>query len=80
VVRDVVSKGALIAGTGIALGLGGGLAASRLLESLLYATAPSDPATYAIVSVLLAVVALAACTAPALKAARVDPAVALRDE
>jgi putative ABC transport system permease protein len=80
VMKDVLRQGATIAGSGIVLGLLGGLASARLLGSLLYATPPSDPATYAAVSTLLAVVALAACLIPALRAARVDPIVALRHE
>lgn len=79
-VRDVVSGGAAIAATGIVLGLAAGLGASRLLESLLYATAPSDPGTYVVVSVALALVALLASLAPALRASRVEPVVALRHE
>jgi putative ABC transport system permease protein len=80
VMRDVVTRGSLIAGSGIAIGLLGGVAAARLLRGLLYAVAPSDPMTYAGVSVLLALVTLAACVVPALRAARVDPIVALRHE
>jgi putative ABC transport system permease protein len=80
VMKDVVRRGVTIAGSGIVLGLLGGLASARLLGSLLYATPPSDPPTYAAVSTLLAVVALAACLIPALRAARVDPIVALRHE
>jgi len=80
VMKDVVRRGATIAGSGIVLGLLGGVASARLLGSLLYATPPSDPPTYAAVSTLLAVVALAACLIPALRAARVDPIVALRHE
>jgi putative ABC transport system permease protein len=80
VVREVVARGARITAGGIAVGLVGGVVASRMLRSLLYGVGPSDPTTYAGVSLLLAVVALVACLVPALRAARVDPIVALRHE
>ena len=61
---------------GLAAGIAGALAASRLPTSLLFAVKPSDPAPFA----LLAVVALCACLIPARRATRVDPMVALRYE
>jgi putative ABC transport system permease protein len=65
---------------GLAIGLAGALAASRLVTSLLFEVKPSDPATFAIVVALLGVVALGACLIPARRATRVDPMVALRYE
>jgi putative ABC transport system permease protein len=65
---------------GLAVGLAGALAASRLLTSLLFEVKPSDPATFALVAALLGVVALGACLIPARRATRVDPMVALRYE
>jgi putative ABC transport system permease protein len=65
---------------GLAVGLAGALAASRLLTSLLFEVKPSDPATFAAVAALLGVVALGACLIPARRATRVDPMVALRYE
>jgi predicted permease len=66
--------------SGIMLGLGGGWILSHYLASLLYEVRPHDPATFAIVSVLLALTALAASLLPARRAALVDPAISLRTE
>jgi ABC-type antimicrobial peptide transport system permease subunit len=63
---------------GIAVGLAGALGLSRFLTSLLYGVRAVDPATYALVSLSLIAVAVAACWVPARRAMRVDPLVALR--
>jgi putative ABC transport system permease protein len=65
---------------GLAAGFAGALAASRLLTSLLFEVKPFDPATFALVGMLLAMAALSACLIPARRATRVDPMVALRYE
>lgn len=80
VVYQVVRKGVLMTGLGIALGLPGGLAASRLVQSLLYETTAVDPLTYLVVSSFLMLVALAACILPARKALRIDTVKALKIE
>jgi predicted permease len=80
VVRMVVRQGMAIALTGIALGIAAALAVTRVLTSMLYEVTPTDPVTFAGVAVFLAATALAACSGPALKAALVDPIVALRCE
>ena len=80
VVRMVVRQGMAIAVTGIALGIAAALAVTRVLASLLYEVTPTDPATFAGVAIILAATALAACGGPAMKAALVDPIVALRCE
>ena len=69
-----------LAAIGLALGLAGAVAATRLLTSMLFTVKPSDPMTYAGVAALLGVVALAASYLPARRASKVDPLVALRQE
>jgi ABC-type antimicrobial peptide transport system permease subunit len=80
VVRMMVSRGMLLTGIGLALGLGAAWAATQGMKRLLFGVSASDPTTYAAVAALLAVVALAACWIPASRAARVDPIVVLREE
>jgi predicted permease len=80
VVRFVMSQGALLIGMGIAVGLVGAFALSRLLGAMLYGVGTHDPITFASVPVLLALVALVATLIPAWRAARVDPVIALRAE
>jgi putative ABC transport system permease protein len=80
VLRLVLRDGARIALFGIASGIAGALALTRLMAGLLFEVKPTDPATFAAVAILLALVALAACYIPARRAMRVDPMVALRYE
>ena len=65
---------------GLLLGVGGALAATRLIASQLWGITPTDPSTYGAVSLLLAAVALIACIGPVRRALAVDPTVALRAE
>jgi predicted permease len=80
VVRMVVRHGMGIALAGIGVGVVSSLALTRVMSSLLYDVEPSDPQTFVIVTAAFATVALVACCVPALKAAHVDPAIALRYE
>jgi putative ABC transport system permease protein len=80
VFRLVVGQGLKLAGIGIAIGIVGAFGLARLMSSLLYGISATDFATFAGVSILLALVALLACYVPARRAMRVDPTVALRYE
>ena len=76
----VVRQGLSMAVLGTVVGLAAALALSRSIESLLFRVAPTDPATFAAVIVMLLGVATIACYVPAWRAARVDPTQALRAE
>jgi ABC-type antimicrobial peptide transport system permease subunit len=76
----VLRKGLTLAVMGAALGVMGAALASRLLSRLLYEVAPTDPAAFGISVAALILVAGAACWAPALRAARIDPILALRQD
>jgi putative ABC transport system permease protein len=76
----VLRQGMIYVVLGVAAGLVGALAATRLLTSMLFDVKPTDPGTYAAVAAILAVVALAASYIPARRAAKVDPLTALRQE
>jgi putative ABC transport system permease protein len=69
--------GKLVA-VGVAVGLAGGFAATRLIRSMLFHTAPTDPLTFAVVPVTLVIVALGAAWWPARRAMRFEPTIAVR--
>lgn len=80
VIGLVVKRGMTLAGVGIVLGLAGGFAGARVLQSFLYDVAPTDALTYGGVSLCLAAIALLACVVPAWRATKVDPQEVLRVE
>jgi putative ABC transport system permease protein len=76
----VMRHGLTLALAGMLLGLAGAVAVTRLMQTLLFNVRPIDPFTFAVVAVVIALVALAACYVPARRATRVDPLIALRAE
>ncbi|HTJ23068.1 MAG TPA: FtsX-like permease family protein, partial [Gemmatimonadaceae bacterium] len=76
----VVGQGMALAAAGVVIGLVAAFALTRFLSSQLFSVGATDPATFVLVSGLLVMIALLATLVPALRATRVDPAVALRDE
>ena len=76
----VIVKGVGLTIAGIFLGISAALGLTRLMVSLLYDVKAADPTTFVSVAVLLAVTALLACLGPALRAALIDPMIALRRE
>jgi predicted permease len=80
VLRLIVGQGMRPIVAGIVVGLGGALALSRGVSSLLFGIKPMDPLTYLVVALLVGVTAVFACYLPARRALRVDPVTALRQE
>jgi putative ABC transport system permease protein len=78
ILRLIVRQGMVLTLAGLALGLVLSLALTRLLRSLLFGVTTTDPVTFLLVPLVLAAVALLASYVPASRAARVDPAIALR--
>jgi putative ABC transport system permease protein len=78
VMKLVLSRGMLLAGTGAVLGIGGALTLVRTVQALLYGVKPTDWVSFMAVTVLLLTVALVACWLPTRTALRVQPAWALR--
>ena len=80
ILRLLIGQGTTFAILGIAFGLAGAFALTRVMRTLLFEVEPSDPLSFVTVSLLLLAVALLACWLPARRAARVHPMEALRCE
>jgi ABC-type antimicrobial peptide transport system permease subunit len=80
VVQMVMSRGIVLTGAGVAIGAAVAWSITRAMETLLYGVGAADPLTFAAVAGLLAVVSAVACAIPAMRAARVDPMLVLRDQ
>jgi ABC-type antimicrobial peptide transport system permease subunit len=80
VFRDVVATGMGAVAIGLAIGIAGAAAATRLLERLLFGVTPHDVSTFTAVVALIAMAAFTASVIPALRATQIDPAVTLREE
>jgi len=80
VLRLVMVRALALAGAGLALGIAGSLAATRVLSAQLYGVAPDDPLTLGVATAILGVCALGAAAWPSLRATRVQPSQVLREE
>jgi putative ABC transport system permease protein len=80
VLRQILSEGLKVTLVGVAIGLAAALALSRIMADYVYGIKATDPLTYAAATILLVLVAMAACYVPARRAASVDPMQALRTE
>jgi putative ABC transport system permease protein len=76
--RMILREGGVLLALGLVLGVAGAFLGARVIQGLLFGIAPHDPATFIGVAVLMAAIGIGACWIPALRAARVDPAIAMR--
>jgi predicted permease len=74
----ILTEGAALVGLGLLLGIAGAFVAARVTRGLLFAVTPHDPVTFIAVALLMTGVGFLACWIPALRAARIDPAIAMR--
>lgn len=80
ILKSVLRRGLILGLAGIATGLAGAFVLTRLMRSMLFEVSPSDPLTFAAVSFFLLLVATTASLVPAVRASKLDPTAALRDE
>jgi predicted permease len=80
IVRGMLGYAGRVAMAGLAIGVAGAFASTRLLATLLYGVSPLDPVTFAAVTAGLGAVAMLACCVPVVRAASIDPMIALRED
>jgi predicted permease len=80
VLRLILAEGMLLAGMGVGVGLAGAFVLTRFISNFFFGVRPNDPVTFAGITALLSLVALAACFIPARRATQVNPIIALRYE
>ena len=76
--RMILREGGVLLAVGLVLGVGGAFVAAGVIQGLLFGVAPHDPTTFIGVAVTMAAIGVAACWIPALRASRIDPAIAMR--
>jgi len=76
--RMILKEGGVLLAIGLVLGVAGAFFATRVIQGLLFGVAPHDPATFIGVVVTMAAIGIVACWIPALRAARIDPAITMR--
>ena len=74
----ILREGGVLVGLGLVLGVAGAYFGARVIRGLLFGVEPHDPLTFVGVAVMMAVIGIGACWIPALRAARIDPAIAMR--
>ena len=78
--RMILKEGGVLLAIGVVLGLIAASYVTRGIQALLFGVAPRDPLTFAGVTLMMTAIGLVACWMPALRAARIDPAIAMRSE
>jgi ABC-type antimicrobial peptide transport system permease subunit len=76
--RMILGEGGVLLVTGLLLGVTGAFFGAGIIRGLLFGVAPHDPMTFAVVAMLMSLIGIVACWIPALRAARIDPAIAMR--
>jgi predicted permease len=76
--RMILKEGGVLVAIGLAIGVAGAFLATGVIRGLLFGVAPHDPVTFATVAVMMAAIGIVACWIPALRAARIDPAITMR--
>ena len=76
--RMILKEGGLLLAIGLVAGVAGAFLAASVIQKLLFGVPPHDPTTFIVVAVLMAAIGIVACWIPAVRAARIDPAITMR--